>query len=249
VSFKDHFSGHAASYARSRPGYPAALFAWLAEAAPRREHALDCGTGSGQAAVGLAAHFARVVATDPSPEQVSHAAAAPNVEYRVARGEESGLPDGWADLVTVAQALHWFDLPPFWSEVDRVLAPGGVFAAWTYLLMNVSPEMDAALERFYTGQIAPYWPPERKMVDDGYASIRFPFEPLAVPPFEMTLEWTLDDVMDYLRTWSAVQGFRRAHGRDPVAAAEADLAAAWGPRDAVRTVRWPLTVRAVRKPA
>ncbi|HET6763739.1 MAG TPA: class I SAM-dependent methyltransferase [Longimicrobiaceae bacterium] len=249
MSFKDHFSGHAASYARSRPGYPAALFAWLAQVAPRREHALDCGTGSGQAAVALAAHFARVVATDPSAEQIAHATAAPNVEYRVAPGERSGLPDGWADVVTVAQALHWFDLPRFWPEVERVLAPGGVFAAWTYWLMHVSSEVDATLERFYTGEIAPYWPPERKMVDDGYASLRFPYAPLDVPAFEMTLEWTLDEVLAYLRTWSAVQAFRRETDRDPVAAAEAELAAAWGARGAVRTVRWPLTVRAVRRPA
>jgi SAM-dependent methyltransferase len=249
VSFKDHFSGHAAEYARNRPGYPAELFAWLAEVAPSGERALDCGTGSGQAAVRLAEHFAQVVATDPSAEQVGNAQPHPRVSYRVAPAEATGLAGESVDLVTVAQALHWFDLPRFWAEVDRVLRPGGVLAVWTYWLMHVSPEVDAAVERFYTGEIGPYWPPERAMVDEGYRSIAFPYAAVEPPAFHMGLEWTVEQALAYLRTWSGVKAFQRAHGRDPLLAAEPDIRAAWGDPDAPRPVRWPLSVRAVRKPA
>jgi SAM-dependent methyltransferase len=249
MSFKDHFSGHAAEYARSRPGYPPELFAWLAEVAPARERALDCGAGSGQAAVALAAHFAEVVATDASEQQIRNAEPHARVSYRVAPAEDSGLADASVDLVTVAQALHWFDLPRFWAEVDRVLRPGGVLATWTYWLMHVSPEVDAAVERFYTGEIGPYWPPERKMVDEGYRSVAFPYDPIAVPPFEMRLSWTLPQALAYLRTWSGVKRFQDAHGRDPLLAAEPDIRAAWGDAEQPRTVGWPLSVLAFRKPA
>ncbi|MDB4950778.1 MAG: hypothetical protein JWM27_3427 [Gemmatimonadetes bacterium] len=249
MTFKDHFSGHAAEYARSRPGYPAQLFRWLAAESPAAERAWDCATGSGQCAVALAERFAHVVATDASAQQVGSAAPHPRVEYRVAPAEASGLEDASMDVVTVAQALHWFDLPRFWAEAERVLRPGGLLAAWTYGLMLVSPEVDAAVERLYTGEIGPYWPPERAMVDEGYGGITLPFPPVAVPAFSMESDWTLDDALAYLGTWSGVQAFCRATGRDPVRAAAPEIAAAWGDPTARRRVRWPLSILAARKPA
>jgi SAM-dependent methyltransferase len=247
--FKDHFSGHAAGYARNRPGYPPALFAWLASQSPALDRAWDCGTGSGQAAVPLADHFAAVVATDPSAEQIRNAAPHPRVTYRVAPAEESGLEEGSASLVSVAQALHWFDLPRFWAEAGRVLKPGGLLAAWTYPLMSVTPAVDAVVGRFYDGEVGPYWPPERRLVDEEYRTIAFPWTEVEVPSFAIELGWTLGDLLAYVRTWSAVQRYRKQHGTDPVDGIERELADAWGAADAVHAVHWPLVVRAVRKPS
>lgn len=245
-AFKDHFSGHAASYARARPTYPRALFARLAALAPGRARAWDAGTGSGQAAVALAAHFDAVVATDPSAAQIASAARHHRVTYAVAMAESSGLADASCDLVTVAQALHWFDVPRFWDEACRVLRPGGIVAAWAYARLRATPAVEAVVDAL-EDEVRPWWPPERALVDTGYATLPFPFEvvPLDTPP--MTVRWTRDALLDYLRTWSAVRRHAAAHGRDAVDAIEAPLAAAWG-RAARRTIRWPLVVRVGRVP-
>ena len=71
----DHFSAHAQNYARFRPTYPTELFAWLASQSPGHRLAWDCGTGNGQAALGLADHFVHVHATDLSPQQLAQARA------------------------------------------------------------------------------------------------------------------------------------------------------------------------------
>jgi SAM-dependent methyltransferase len=244
VTFKDHFSAHAAAYAAARPTYPRALFARLAAAAPGRALAWDAGTGNGQAAVALAAHFARVHATDASAPQVANAAPHPRVAYAVAPAEASGLPDASCDLVTVAQALHWFDLPRFWAEARRVLRPGGVFAAWSYARLHATGRVGAVVDAL-DAEVGPWWPPERAMVDDAYASIALPFAPLAVEAPPMRARWTRGALLAYLRTWSAVRRCQADTGRDPVAAVEGPLAEAWG-RAERRTVTWPLTVRAGR---
>ena len=154
-SFVDHFSVVSTVYARFRPRYPEALF-WLAQVAPGRELALDCATGNGQAAVGLAGHFARVIATDASAAQIEAAAATPRVEYRVAPAEASGLPDASCDLVCAAQALHWLDRPAFFAEARRVLVPGGVVAFWGYLRLRTGDaELDAELDRFHDVVVGP----------------------------------------------------------------------------------------------
>lgn len=245
--FHDHFSALADGYARHRPTYPPALFDWLAALPAARRHAWDCGTGSGQAARELAARFERVTATDASPEQLAQAAPDARIEYRVATAEEPGLEAGSVDLATVAQAVHWFDLERFWPAVERVLAPGGAVAVWTYDLFSVSPEVDAVVRRLYRDVVGAYWPPERKIVETGYRELRFPFAEVAVPPLAMEADWRLAEVEGYLRTWSASKRWSRAHGgRDAVAEVAADLEAAWGEREAARTVRWPLAVRAGR---
>jgi ubiquinone/menaquinone biosynthesis C-methylase UbiE len=244
TNFKDHFSRDSTAYAEYRPRYPADLFTWLASVSPVGALVWDVGTGNGQAAVALAEHFVRVIATDPSPKQIEAAVAHPRVEYRVA-GEAAGLQAHSADLITVAQALHWFDRPKFWAEVKRVLRPGGVIAVWCYELQQVSPDIDRIVNRFYHETVGPYWTPDRKLVEDGYRSVEFPFEEFTVPEFAMTAEWTLEQQVGYLGTWSAVGRYRKERGADPVALVQPELEAVWPPNES-RRVSWPLSVRAGR---
>jgi SAM-dependent methyltransferase len=246
--FKDHFSAQAASYARYRPEYPMALFEWLAGESPRRRLAWDCATGNGQAARALAQHFHQVVATDASPQQIAAAWGPENVEFRVATAEHSGLDDQGVDLISVAQALHWFDLNAFFGEAERVLGPSGILCAWTYHLMTVNEPVDAVVRHFYANIVGPYWPPERALVDSGYAGIQMPFPELSVPAFAMATEWDLRTLMGYLGTWSATQRYRVVEGHDPLALIETALGDAWGEPEQPREVRWPLHVRAARKP-
>jgi SAM-dependent methyltransferase len=246
VHFHDHFSKAAAGYAAYRPRYPEALFSWLADHAPGRRLAWDCATGSGQAACGVAAHFERVVATDASPQQIDAAQQHRRVEYRVAPADASGLAAGSVELATVAQALHWFDRPAFYSEVRRVLSPGGLLAVWCYELMEIEPEIDALILELYRGELASYWPPERALVEDGYHSIDFPFEEVPAPTLSMQASWTLGEVAGYMRTWSAVLRFTAARGYDPVTPLQERLLSPWGDASLRRTVRWPLSIRVGR---
>ena len=243
AGFQDYYSGHAADYRAFRPAYPKELFAHLASISPGRDLAWDCGTGSGQAAVGLAEHFARVFATDASADQVKNAEPHPRVEYAVARAEECPLSDQCVDLVTVAQALHWFDFDRFYTEVRRVCRPAGVLAVWTYELDSVNPAVDAMLRHFQADFVGPYWPPDRVWVDTHYRTIPFPFPELPAPRFKMTAEWNLPRMLGYMNTWSATKAFIKAQGFDPLGRLAGEFAAAWGDPAQVRTVRWELTVR------
>lgn len=241
MTFKDHFSRDSKGYAEFRPTYPAELFAWLASVSPGDRLAWDVGTGSGQAAVALTAHFEHVIASDPSEKQVLSATPHPRVEYFIA-AEEDGLADESADLVTVAQALHWFDRPKFWNEARRVLRRHGIIAVWCYELQQVTPEIDAIVNRFYRETVGAYWTPERKLVEDGYRSVEFPFEELTPPAFAMATEWTLEHQLGYLGTWSAVGKYRKEKGADPVLLVRQELERVWGSR--ARRVTWALSVRA-----
>lgn len=246
-SFKDHFSGHAARYAQARPTYPDALFEWLAGVCPRRGLAWDAGCGNGQATAALARVFERVVGTDPSAEQIAQAPAVANIEYRAEPAETPTLADRSVDLVTVAQALHWFDLPRFYAAVDRVLADDGVVAVWSYGLSQVTRDVDAAFLRLYDQWLGNYWPPERRHIENGYADLDFPFARIEpVPAFEMACEWTVQQYLAYLGTWSATQRYMRATGVDPIERIAPEFAAAWGDAP-TRTVRWPLVLRVGRR--
>ena len=242
----DHFSRQSSHYRDSRPGYPPALYGFLGSAVARAETALDCATGSGQAAVDLSDRFAEVIAFDLSARQVAQAAAHPRVHYLVADAAQLPLPDRRVDLVTVAQALHWLDLPAFYAEVGRVARTGAVIAAWTYGRIRVTPTVDAVIARLYEDLVGPYWPAERRHVENGYRDLPFPFEPLAVPPLSLEADWPLQRVIGYLASWSAVQRYKDAVGSDPVEAVHAKLSAAWGVDKRLRRIEWPLAIRAGR---
>ncbi len=237
----DYFSSVAAEYARYRPTYPATLFDWLVDVAPARDVAWDCACGTGQATLPLAERFAHVIATDHSAEQLRHAPPHDRIAWRVAPAEASGIDAGTVDLVTVAQALHWFDLPRFWAEVRRVLRPGGVIAAWTYGVASVDdPELTNALRTFHDEGVGAWWPVERGHVEARYVDIDFPFHRLAPPPPVLTADWSLDQLLGYLRTWSAVRRYVAAEHADPVTGFGAAIGPRWG--GGTREVRWPLTL-------
>ena len=245
-AFKDHFSTTAAAYGRFRPGYPEALFAHLAALAPARELAWDCGCGNGQASLGLAEHFAAVAASDPSAEQIANATPHPKVTYAVARAEASGLPSASLDLILAAQAAHWFDHDAFHAEVRRVAKPGALLALVTYGRLEIAPRIDGLLRVYHDETIGPYWPPERWIAVGGYRDLPFPFPELEAPEMALETDWSLEQLMGYLGTWSALAPYRAATGEDPLPGIAAALAEVWGGAERTRCVRWPLAMRLAR---
>lgn len=239
----DHFSAIAREYARGRLGYPAELFQFLAERCPDRACAWDCATGSGQAAVDLAGHFDRVVATDVSAALLRLAPQHPRIEFRCVPAEASGIEAKSVDLVTVAQAIHWFDLPAFWMEVNRVTKPGGVLAFWGYTWPRVDPAVDRLLDELRLELVA-YWPERSVRLQNEYAEVTPPFAPIATPRFTAAVQWDADEYLDHLRSWSAVRYCRERTGVDPVATFAGRLKAIW-PSER-RAVSWPLHLKVFR---
>ncbi|EWY42031.1 SAM-dependent methyltransferase [Skermanella stibiiresistens SB22] len=242
AGFKDHFSGHAALYADSRPSYPPALARALAELAPSTALALECGCGSGQLSTVLGDVFDRVEATDASAEQVGQAKPHPHVTYRVAPAEKSGLPDGSCDLVVAAQAAHWFDLPAYWVEVARVLKPGGLTALVGYAPPRVNPALDVLMDAFYHEGIGRFWPPERLIVDNAYKGVDFPFREVEAPRHDLTADWNRHRYLGYVASWSAVK-LAEKQGLNPLPAFADAVAADWHDAEEVRPIRWPVLMR------
>lgn len=247
MAFKDHFSSHAAAYADARPGYPPELFRWLSSQCAGHALAWDAGCGNGQASVALAAHFARVFASDPSAAQIASALPDSRVEYAVEPAEQCRLESASVDLVTVAQAYHWFEHLQFCREVQRVLVSGGVVALWTYAESRVDAAVDAVFAALHDELLADDWPAGREHVISRYRDLPFPFDPVPVPAFSMSRRWTLAQYQAYLRSWSASERYRARTGVDPVALLSAQMETAWGDPQAVREVSWPLSIRAGRR--
>jgi len=246
MSFSDHFSSLASRYAAFRPSYPDDLFAWLASVAPAQDAVWDCACGSGQASKKLARYFAHVIATDASEEQLGEAEPDPKIEYRVALAEKSGLPDASVDLVTVAQAAHWFRHKEFYAEVRRVLKPKGVIALWTYDLLTLQDKKIMENLQAFFETVEPFWPPERAYVSSGYRTLPFPFaDEIEAPEMSMEVDWTLEHLMGYFRSWSSVKYYKAENKIDPVDRIEADLKPLW-PAGEARRVHFSLYVRAAR---
>ena len=257
TKFKDLFSSHSKDYARSRPNYPKSLFDFLVGLVQRRSLAWDCATGNGQAAVFLSNYFDQVIASDASKEQIENAEPRNNIRYEVFPAERTTLADDSVDLITIAQALHWFDLNDFYKEAKRVLRKndnnhvgraGGVIAAWAYGLHSVSVEIDKIIHLLYEDILGPYWPNERKIVENRYQGIAFPFQEIDAPVFKIELDWSLSELIGYLYTWSSVQKFIGKNNSDPVRQVYDDLAAAWSDENAVQKKRvvWPIYMRVGR---
>ena len=246
MSSKDYFSEVASDYSRYRPRYPKELFEYLASLTARRERAWDCATGNGQAAWGLAAHFQQVIATDLSEKQLSNAVRHERITYFIAQAEKADIESDSIDLVTVAQALHWFDFNAFYKEVHRVLRSDGVIAAWVYKFVHVSPAIDSLIKKFHDDTVKPYWRPETSLVDEKFYLLPFPFEEVAPPRFSIEAAWNLDHLKRFLGTWSAVQTFKEVNGSDPVELIAEDLKRMWGDPKAEKRITWPLYLRVGR---
>ena len=208
---KDLFSTQSREYAAFRPTYPATLYEFIFQHLREKKCAWDCATGNGQVAHFLANHFEKVFATDISQQQLDQAIRKENIIYSISPAEKTSFPDNQFDLITVGQALHWFDRDKFYDEVKRVGKPGSILAVWGYAFINIEPVIDEIIVKFYHDTVGPYWDPARKLVEEEYKSITFPFEEIPTPGFFISTHWTLAHLAGYLESWSATQKYIKAH--------------------------------------
>ena len=239
---KDNFSEQSATYAQFRPGYPQELFDWLYTHCLHYDTAWDCATGNGQAAIKLSDKFKVVYATDISINQLDNAMQIPNIIYSEGKAEEPEFADNSFDLVTTAQALHWFDHSLFFKAVQRVAKPGALFAGWGYNLPGVNPAINDILDNFYRNVVGPYWDAERKYVDNEYRDIALPFEEIPCPGFGMSYHWTAEHMIGYLNSWSAVQHYIKKNRSNPTDMIKEQLSIVWGKEE--RMVTFPIFMRA-----
>lgn len=245
MALKDYFSSHAPVYATFRPNYPEALYQFIFRNVKHYGKAWDCATGNGQAAQYLAGHFKEVYATDISQQQLDNAFHARNIHYALSPAEHTPFEDNLFDLVTVGQALHWFDRDKFYAEVKRVGKPGGLLVVWGYALLYIEPEVDALVADFYANIVGPYWDDARRLVEEEYKSIDFPFDEILCPRFSIDVEWTVDHLAGYFESWSATQKYIRMNGESPVPGLREKLQAYWKPGE-VKQVRFPVFMKAGR---
>lgn len=243
---KDLFSQQSASYARYRPVYPPVLYDHIVSLTLQRTAAWDCATGNGQAALELTRYFDKVFATDISEKQLEQATPHEKITYFIAPADASGIPDNSIDLITVAQAYHWFDFEAFSWEVRRVARPGALIAVWGYsLIQSEHADLHTLIHDFYRSKMGPYWDAERKYVDDAYTTVPFPYQELPAPAFRIAVNWTKEDLAGYFNTWSSVQHFLKAHGYNPVDALANTLPSIW-PEAEARAFYFPLFMRVGR---
>ncbi|KAJ0040389.1 hypothetical protein Pint_27399 [Pistacia integerrima] len=245
------FDKQAKLYVDARPTYPSEWYSMLASHTTLHCLAWDVGTGNGQAAFGVAEHYEQVVATDVSEDQLENALPHPRVRYlhtplslsddelvTLIGGENS------VDLVTGAQAVHWFDLPKFYTIINRVLRkPGGVIAVWGYKGFEVSPTFNALMKKFYETTI-PYWNQNAQSLFDGYKDLPFPFESVGLgfegQPLELDMpkELSLEGFLRMLRSWSAINSALE-QGVDLLSESVVkEFEGVWGGSHLIRTVTY-----------
>lgn len=239
MDYQNHFAEQSECYLEYRPTYPESLFDFLKSVVKGHDAVWDCGTGNGQAAVPLSERFKKVIATDLNQAQLDVAPKRENIEYHCCPSEKTPIPSQSMDLITIAQALHWFSFADFYKEVKRVAKPKGLISAWCYGLGS-NPEIDDIIHRLYNEIL--WWPPERRYIDEGYRTIPFPFEKITTPVFAIEKELNYSQLLGYLNTWSAVKEYQQRHQQNPLELIDADLKAAWGDPQAQKLIRWPLHV-------
>ena len=239
---KDNFSTKSDLYAKFRPSYPQRFYDYLNDLVNTKDAAWDCGTGTGQVAVALAKSFTQVYASDLSKSQITAAVQKSNISYSVQQAEKTNYSADQFDLITVAQALHWFDFEAFYREVRRTLKPSGLFCVMGYGNLQISEEINPILSEFYTDTIGSYWDIERKYIDEKYRTIPFPFKEIETPKFTLSLHWTLEHLIGYLNTWSAVKHYISKEKVNPVNEVYRKLKDQWG-EDVTKQIRFPMLLR------
>lgn len=243
---KDNFSKQSDLYSKFRPGYPKKIFDFLLPIVRGKNAAWDCGTGNGQVAVQLSKYFKEVFATDLSAAQINNAEKKKNIFYSVENAEETLFAENKFDLITVAQAIHWFDFKKFYNKVNKTLNNGGIIAIIGYDVFRINKEMDLLIDKFYTETTGPYWDAERKYIEEHYKTIPFPFKEIKTPDFSMSYNWEFEQVIGYLNTWSAVQHYIRKNNENPVDKFLIQLKKAWG-TVLKRKITFPVFMRTGRK--
>lgn len=241
--FKDHFSHSSSQYQKYRPTYPDDLFKFLAMLCHENHYAWDVGAGNGQAALKLSNYFEKVLATDPSANQIKSAVQNSNIQYDISRAESCPASDQSFDLITVAQAFHWFNFDQFYAEVNRVAKKGAFLAVWTYTLVRIDPKVDILVEHFYHNIVGQYWPAERRHVETQYENIPFPFEQIEAPKFYIELNYSMNDLLKYLATWSAVKNYRLKNDADPIELIREDVMKVWVNPEEIKKIVWPINLK------
>ncbi|MFX0135872.1 MAG: class I SAM-dependent methyltransferase [Candidatus Hodarchaeota archaeon] len=247
IRLENNFDEQASLYARYRPKYPKRLFSFLASIAPDTKVAWDCGTGNGQAALALTSYFQKVLATDISENQIKNAFKNKKINYWVSRCKDTNIVDGSIDLITVAQALHWFEINAFYREAQRALKPGGIIAVWCYHLSEIEPEIDRIITKYYYEVVGKYWHPVMKLVRDHYRSIPFPFNEISHPEFSIEVYWEFTNIIGFLKSWSATIMYIKEQKRDPIELIKNELANSWAKPEYRRLVRFPLYLKIGKK--
>lgn len=250
ASHKDLFSTQANVYAAFRPTYPKELYEFIYGNLSAKKKAWDCATGNGQVAGYLADHFKEVHATDISQQQLNNANKKENIFYSVSPAEKTNFANHDFDLITVAQALHWFDRDKFYDEVRRVAKPDSLLAIWGYALLYVEPRIDDIIMNFYKNVVGPYWDEARRLVEEEYSSLSFPFKEIQSPKFYITATWTLNHLTGYLESWSATQKYIKSTGHNPLPDVLAQLEQVWNPDNYRegdnKTIRFPVFLKLFR---
>lgn len=239
---KDNFSEVAADYSKYRPSYPKELIRFIVDQCKSKQTAWDCGTGNGQVAMELAPYFNKIIATDLSKQQLDQAYKLKNIEYRLESAEQCSIADKSLDLITVAQAIHWFDFDVFYSQVNRVLKSNGILAVWAYNNPVLGGKLNDTFMEIYEDTLGAYWDPERQYITDGYANIPFPFDEIYCPPFSIEYQWTREHFTGYISTWSALKHYRAKNTVDLLPWIDEKLKADW-PDQTVKPVYFPCHLR------
>lgn len=243
AAFNDNFSKQASIYVQFRPSYPHELFDYLQSLTPQHELAWDCGTGNGQSAIHLAEFYKKVFASDPSEAQIQNAFSHDQVVYRVEKAEEPSLASRTVDLITVAQAIHWFEIEKFYESAKRVLKKDGIIAVWAYGIPQVNKEIDKITQDFHDKTVGPFWQPQNKLIAQGYTTIPFPFREIEPPEFYIRKRFRLDDLLGHLRSWSATQKFIDQEQIDPLDDLKQQLSAYWKDPNEIKNVSWKIAIR------
>lgn len=243
--FKDNFSKHSDIYLKYRPIYPKELFEYLNSLTSEHTLAWDCGTGNGQSAINLTEYYEKVYATDPSEQQIKNAIANEQIIYKVEKAEQTALHNKSVDLITVAQAVHWFEFDQFYAEVRRVLKDNGVIAIWAYGVPGVSILLDSIIQDFHDNVVGEFWQPENRMIDQEYTTLPFPFQEISTPVFKIQKDLTLQELSGHFRSWSATQKFIDKYGKNPIEELEKNLSECWMSGEK-KEITWKLILKVGR---